>query len=142
MPDSIQEQIVKKVASALAEITAIQSVQRFSWDGILLGTLPAVLIKEGDCVEEKDHRTTTRIRRRMEVYLVVAHLPDAVDLLNNLVADVEKRLGVSRNWDGLALMTDPAAYLELDLDAVTPHVSRGMKVEIVYEQQRYDPYSQ
>ena len=159
MADSIQEQIVKKIVVACASITVangyantIASVQRHNQSGIDLATLPTILVKEGECSYDLMKSASPRIRRRMELFLVVAtqqdETPDSTDtrsggeMLNSLVADIEQRLGASQNWDGLALMTDPPSYLEIDIDAVTPHMGRGLRVEVSYEHVRNNPYSQ
>lgn len=155
--DSIQEQIVKKVALAMSQITVangytntIKSVQRYRWSGIDLNNLPTVMLVEGTCDAELTNSTHQRIRRRLELYIVVA-VPDdelsdtrtGAEILSYFAADIEKRLGASQNWDGLALMTDPPSYTELSFaDAETPHLARGLRCEIVYEHVRSDPYSQ
>lgn len=155
--DSIQEQIIKKIETGLTQITVangyqvtIASVQRHRWSGIDLSTMPTILIKEGFCEPELSGKSTMeRIRRRMELFLVVAVRQDeesdarsGAEVLNLYVADIEKKIGVSMNWDGLAIMTDPPSYLEVEVDAETPHLARGMRCEIVYEHLRTDPYSQ
>lgn len=154
--DSIQEQIIKKIAAAMAEITiangyenTILSVQRHKASGMDLSSMPTILIKEGDCSAELVKSSHQRIRRRMELFLVIATRQNEEsdarsggEVLNSLVADVEKRLGASQNWDGLALMTDPPSYLEVEVDAVTPHLARGLRTEIVYEHERANPWAQ
>lgn len=154
--DSIQEQIVKKMAAALAEVTAtngydntVYSVQRHNQSGVNLSTVPMVLIKEGDCIVESEKSTYSKIRRRMEWYAVAIVRQDEVndtrsasEILNSLVADVELRVAASRTWDGLALFTDAPDYLEIEVDAETPHVARGLRFSTVYEHTRANPYSQ
>lgn len=159
MADSIQEQIVKKMTTALAEVTAangydntVQSVQRHNQSGVNLVTVPTVLLREGDCVVEFDKSTHTKIRRRLEWYAVAITRQDETststdtrsggEMLNSLVADLEKRVAASGNWDGLALMTDPPDYLEVEIDAETPHLARGLRFSTVYEHTRANPYSQ
>lgn len=154
--DSIQEQIIKKVAAALAQITVangyqntIASVQRFMASGINLNTLPTILVKEGDCAKEPGQSKYLSVRRRMELYLVVAVKHDETadprsggEILNSFTADIEKRLAGSSNWDGLAILTEPPDYLDMDVDAETPHLARGLRTEIVYEHLRTDPRAQ
>jgi hypothetical protein len=154
--DSIQEQIVTKIATALAGITVangyantLASVQRHNQTGMNLGTLPTVLIREGECHPDLEKSARPNVRRRMEVYLVVVAQQDEADLtmtggrlLNSFVADIERRIGASQNWDGLAIMTDPPSYLEVDVDATTPQLARGLRVDVTYQHLRTDPYSQ
>jgi hypothetical protein len=157
MSDSIQERIVKKVAAAMASITVangynntIKSVQRYRWSGIDLNNLPTIMIVEGTCDVELLKSTHERIRRRLELYIVVAVPDDEVadarpgaEILSYFAADIEKRLGASQQWDGLALMTEPPSYTELSFaDAETPHLARGLRTEIVYEHVRSDPFTQ
>lgn len=159
MADSIQEQIMKKWASALQGVTVangyantINSVQRHNQQGIDLATVPAVMVVEGTCEPELTKSSHTRLRRRMEITLVIVTRQDETatsadtrsggEMLNSLVADIEKRIAASANWDGLALMTDPPSYLDIEFDATTPHLARGMRFETVYEHLRADPYSQ
>lgn len=159
MADSIQEAIIKKITTALAGVTAangyantVRSVQRHNQSGINLATLPTVLIKEGDCAVELDKSTHTKIRRRMEWYAVLALQQDETststdtrsggEQLNSLAADVEARVAASANWDGLAIFTDPPSYLEIEIDAETPHLARGLRFETVFEHRRNDPSSQ
>ncbi len=156
MADSIQERIIKKIALAIGEVTTtngyantIASVQRHNMLGMDLATVPAVLIREGNCSVDLEKSPYPNVRRRMELFLVIAHRQDEVndarsggEILNSLVADIEKRLGASQNWDGLAISTTPPEYLEIEIDAVNPHLTRGMRIETVYQHVRMDPYSQ
>jgi hypothetical protein len=154
--DSIQEQIIKKISAALALIApssgyenTLTSVQRFRASGVDLTTMPTILVKEGDCIPELDKSSPPHVRRRMELYLVVcvrhdeeADARSGGEILNAYVSDIERCLASTPRWDGLALMTDPPAYLEMEVDAETPHLARGLRVEIVYEHVRADPRTQ
>ena len=156
MPDSIQEQIIKKIALAISEVTTgngyantVASVQRHNMLGMDLATVPAVLIREGTCAIDMEKSTYPHVRRRMELFIVIAHRQDEEhdarsggEILNSLVADIEQRLAASQNWDGLAIMTMPPEYLEVELDAQNPHLTRGMRLETVYQHLRTNPYSQ
>lgn len=156
MPDSIQEQLMKAIASKLLLITAangydntIASVQRYRWSGVDLSTMPTILVKEGDCEPELLNSSHRLIRRRLQVFLVVCVRHDEVadprsggEILNSYVADIEKLVGLNANWNRLAIMTDPPSYIEMEVDAETPHLARGLRCEIVYEHVRNDPYSQ
>ena len=156
MADSIQEQIVKKIATALSQITVangfdntIAYVQRHQQSGIELDPVPTILIREGECAAELDRSAALHIRRRMELFAVVVTRQDEVndprsggEILNSLVADIEKQLATNQKWDGLAIMTDPPSYLEVDVEAMTPHLSRGMRFETTFEHLRTNPYAQ
>jgi len=160
MADSIQEQIMKKIAAAVAEVTiangyanTINSVQRYNQSGVnLSGNPPTVLIKEGDCVTELTKSVMGRVRRRMEWYAVAITRQDETsastdtrsggEMLNSLVADLEQRIGASETWAGLAMFTDPPEYLDIEIDATTPHLAKGLRFSTVYEHTRGNPYSQ
>lgn len=159
MADSILEQIVKKMASAVAEVTVangydntVLSVQRFNQSGVELADVPAVLIREGVCDVERLKSTHQSVRRRAEIVLVGIIRQDetststdtrsAAEQLNSLCADLEYRLGASLTWDGLAIDTEPPNYIEVEMDAVTPHAARGLQVSVVFQHVRNDPYTQ
>ena len=159
MSDSIQEQILKKMAAALAEITVangyantLRSVQRHNQAGVDLVDTPTVLLREGDCTIELEKSTHQKVRRRMEWYAVALTRQDETststdtrsgsELLTSLIADLEQRIAASGNWDGLAIMTDPPDYLDVEVDATTPHLARGLRFSTVYEHTRGNPYSQ
>lgn len=156
MPDSIQERIMKKIAQAMSEITVangyantLESVQRHNQSGINLQSVPAVVLREGDCNAELEKTAYPYVRRRLEFFLVVMTRQDEEhdarsggEILNSLIADIERRVAASPNWDGLAIMTDPPSYLAIDVEATTPHLSRALRYETVYTHLRTDPASQ
>jgi hypothetical protein len=159
MPDSIQEQIVKKIVAALAQITVVKgfdntvaSVQRLNQDGIVLAVVPTILVTEGDCNVELAESIFPSIRRRMAIEATVAIRQDetasSLDLrsggeqLNSWMADMEKVVANNRTWDGLAIQTDPPSYLETVIHAEEPHLGRTVRFEVIYQHVRTDPYSQ
>lgn len=159
MADSIQEQIVKKIALALSQITVangyantISSVQRLNQEGVDLAAVPTILVKEGECVQDIAQSPFPWIRRRMELFAVVVTRQDETaasldtrsggEQLNSLVADMEKCVAATRAWDGLAIETGAPNYLEVEMDALVPHLSRAIRFEVVYQHMRNDPYLQ
>lgn len=140
--DSIQEQIVKKIVAAL---TPIATVQRLHQDGVNLSVVPTILLKEGDVtVEEVVYPS---VYRKMELFAVAitrqdGDAPSGGEILNAFVAQIEEALQQNRTWDGLAIQTDPPSYLAIELDAVTPHLSVGVRFEVSYQHLRVDPYHQ
>jgi len=154
--DSIQEQIVKKIAQAMTLITiangyqnTINSVQRFRASGVDLANMPALLIKEGGCSVDLAQSSFPTVQRRLELFLVlcVGH-DEAVDLrsgdevLNSFIADIESALGANQTWGGLAIMTLPPEYLTVEVDTETPHLARGLRTEVIYEHVRSNPWTQ
>ena len=156
MADSVQEQIVKKIVAALSRITTangysntILSVQRYNLSGVETSVVPTIVVKEGECTVELDGSIYPSIRRRMELVIIPITRHDEVadprssgEILNSLVADVERCVATNRTWDGLATQTDPPHYLETELDASEPHLSKGVRFEVSYEHVRTDPYAQ
>lgn len=154
--DSVQEAIVKKITAALGQITTangysntILSVQRYHLSGVETAVVPTIVVKEGECSVELGQSVYPSVRRRMEVVLVpITRHDEAADprsggeILNSLVADIERCVAENRTWDGLAIQTDPPAYLETELEAVEPHLSKGLRFEVVYEHVRTNPYAQ
>ena len=154
MADSIQEQIIKKVSDVMAAITVangynntIEVVQRLRATGVSTARVPTIVIYEGDCAVDLPNSTHQRVRRKLELYLVAVTgqeetdaAPSGAELLNSLIADMELAVGENERWDGLALMTDPPDYQEWELDAVDPHLARGLRTVITYEHERGDPW--
>jgi len=159
MSDSIQEQIVKKIAEALGMISTVKgfdntiaSVQRLDQSGVDLNVVPTILVKEGDVSVELSNSIFPNVRKRMEILAVVITRQDesasSTDLrsggeqLNSLVADIEKVVATNRTWDGLAMQTDPPSYSEVEMDATMPHLARAVRFEVLYEHERVNPYRQ
>lgn len=159
MPNSIQEQIVLKVAAQLQRIATangddntIATVQRFNQSGVDLSVVPTILLKEGDVSVEKAESVYPSVQKRMELIAVAIarqdETPTSTDtrdggaILNSLVADMERMLQRNRTWDGLAIETDAPSYLSVDMDAVEPHLAMGVRFEVVYRHLRNDPYTQ
>jgi len=148
MSDSLQEQIIKKIAEALAQIPNIKSVQRHQASGMDLGTMPTILVREGDCAAELTKSSHERIRRLLEVLIVVATGIDEEsdsrsggEVLNGFIAEIEQIIGADETWGKLALMTSVPEYIRLDVDAETPHLSRGVRIEVTYEHARGNPWT-
>lgn len=153
MADSIQEQLVKKIVAELALITTgagsiysntIASVQRLNLRGISTGTLPTLLVLEGETGSELI--TAPYVRRRMELEVIVIAAQDDSDsrsggeILNSLVADVDLAFAKNRQWGGLAYETRPPVYFDTELVAEQPYLSKGLRFEIVFDHLRNDPY--
>jgi hypothetical protein len=144
MADSIQEQIVKKIVQSLSSVAL---VQRLNQDGVDLAVVPTILLKEGDVTVEEV--VYPNVRRRMELFAVAIARQDVEnealsggEILNALVAQIETAIQQNRSWDGLAIQTEPPTYLGVELDSITPHLSVGVRFEVVYQHLRVDPYNQ
>ena len=156
---SIQELIVQQVVVALEQILAangwqntIASVQRLNQEGVDLASVPTILVKEGETTAELGNSIAPMIRRRMELFLVAVTRQDETasssdtrsggEQLNSLMADIDMTMQSDRTWGGLAITTDPPNYVEVDMDAVSPHLARAVRCEIVFEHIRNNPYAQ
>ena len=145
--DSVQEQIIKKIVVAMTGIPGVNSVQRHEASGVDLGNMPTILVREGDCGVELTQSSHQFIRRRLEVYFVIANGIDEAaearsgsEVMNAFIAEIEKAIGADERWGGLALMTAPPEYLTMEIDAETPHLARGLRTEITYEHERGNPW--
>ncbi len=119
MPDSIREQILKKIATKLATITTgggygntIASVQRFSVAGQVSASTPYIVIHEGDESPQEEPDPATYYELALELEVRTAHdtAADArtsEELANSLRADIRKAMMSNRGWDGLAIDTKP-----------------------------------
>lgn len=158
MAESIQEQIVKKVATAMAGIKStdgygntVASVQRHNQSGVVLEAVPVILLQEGECVLDTVNSPYPWTQRRLELYVIAitrqdetAQSPDTRsggELLNSLMADCERALLADQTWGGLAIRTEPPAYLEVELETNMPHLGKALRTEIIYRHLRHDPYS-
>jgi hypothetical protein len=155
--DSIQEQIVKKIVAALALITTangydntIASVQRINIGGVETSALPTLLVMEGECTPELGKSSAPSLQRRMELAVIAITTQDEAaqptitggEILNSLIADIEQCVAQHRTWDGMAMTTDPPMYFDAAFDAITPHLSKGLRFEVVYTHLRNNPYAQ
>jgi len=143
-----------RIAARLATITpangyvnTIAAVQRHNLSGISIADLPTLLIKEGNTDPEKGRSVYPNVQKRMGCYIVVittqvGETPTGGAILNSLLADVEKCVQGDRSWGGLAIDTDPAAYMETELDMTMPHLSKALFFECIFEHVRDDPYAQ
>jgi hypothetical protein len=130
----------------------IASVQRLNQDGVDLAVVPTILVKEGEVTVELGQSVAPMVRRRMELLAVAVTRQDETatsldtrsggEQLNSLTADMEKVLANNRTWDGLAIQTDPPSYMEVEMEASTPHLARAVRCEVLYEHLRIDPYVQ
>ena len=155
MADSIQEQLMNQMVAQLSLITTangysntIASVQRWNQGGVETIAVPTLVLKEGECTAELSQSVFPSIKRRLTVEVIIIALQDEADsrsggeIINGLVADVELAIAANRTWNGLAIMSDPPTYFEAELDAVMPHLAKGMRFEVVYEHLRHNPYEQ
>ena len=156
MADSILEQIMKKLVIVLQSITAangyantILNVERQSASGPSLARMPSILIEEGDCPVDFTKSSHERVRRSLELEVVIVTGVDqevdqrsGSEIINSIMADVESAIGQHERWDGLAIMTEPPDYTTRDVDQETPQLHRGLRYLIHFEHLRGNPWAQ
>ena len=152
MADSVRELIMKDVRTTLLGITTVngyvnqmQSVQRFQQDGQQLADVPmAVLVDGGD--EVNDERPLELQSRALSVSVVLIHRQDtAVDarssseVMNSLIADVQKAMQVDQTRGGLAVNTIEQGIGEIDAQEGEPELMQAISYRILYRHRRVDP---
>lgn len=153
---SIHEQLIKKVVSKLGQITVangysntIVSVQRLNLDGYRYLTPPQIWLSEGGCTVELGRSVAPSVMRKLELSVFVIATQDPSDsrsgaeILNSLIADVERCVSQNRNWDGLAIDTTPLEYFQTELvQDQDLYLAKGSSMTVQYEHFRHDPYGQ
>lgn len=126
----------------------LRSVQRFRQDGQETRDMPmAVLLEGGDDVELNGPLATTELlSRTLTVSVVLVQQQDtdtdgrsASELMNTLVADVQKAMQVDVSRGGLAIETDEVGVGELDAQEGQPELVQTIGYRIRYRHQRTDP---
>lgn len=156
MADSVREQIMKNVQSTLEAVTVengyvntLRSVQRFQQGGQQLSAVPvAVLIEGGDDVDLEGPLagSYSLTSRTLTVSVVLIHRQDldtdarsATELMNTIIADVQKAMQVDHTRGGLALDTNEAGIGEMDVEDGQPELVQTIGYRIQYRHRRTDP---
>lgn len=156
MPDSVRERILKNVQSTLETVTVengyghtLRSVQRFQQQGQELKDVPmVVLIEGGDDVELEGPLAGaySLTSRNMTISAVLIQRQDleedarsASEVMNSLLADVQKAMQVDSTRGGLALDTEEAGIGEMDVEEGQPELVQTVGFRIRYRHRRTDP---
>lgn len=152
MADSIRELIMRNIVTTLSSITTangyanqMQSVQRFRQDGQQLTEVPmAVLVDGGDDVEQE--RPIELTSRMLTVHVVLIHRQDtavdtrsASEVMNSLIADVQKVMQVDHTRGGYAVNTIEQGVSEMDVEEGQPELVQTIGYRIAYRHRRVDP---
>lgn len=152
MADSVRELIMKHVRTTLLGVTTaagymnqLQSVQRFQQDGQQLADVPmAVLVEGGDDVDSE--RPIELTARALTLSVVVIHRQDpavdtrsASEVMNSLIADVQKAMQVDQTRGGLAINTIEQGIGEIDVQEGEPELVQAISYRILYRHRRVDP---
>lgn len=148
MAESIKEQIVAKLAEAIASVSGVRNVQRETQAGIRFADVPFVILTQGeDILDQAQVRPNTN--RRLEMYAsIIIRQTDKDDLrsgdavLNELGAEIEQALQSDRTVGGLATDVRPPDWLEVAIQSKVPHVGIALRFTVVYAHLRGDPFRQ
>ena len=152
MADSVREQIMKHVQATLEGITVengyantLRSVQRFRQDGQELANLPAaILIEGGDDVDLNGPLELTSRTMTVSVVLIQQQDTDvdaksASELMNSLIADVQRAMQVDHRRGGVAIDTTESGIGDMNVDEGQPELVQTIGYRIAYRHLRTDP---
>lgn len=152
MADSVREQIMKHVQATLEGITVengyantLRSVQRFRQDGQELANLPAaILIEGGDDVDLNGPLELTSRTMTVSVVLIQQQDTDvdaksASELMNSLIADVQRAMQVDHRRGGVAIDTTESGIGDMNVDEGQPELVQTIGYRIAYRHLRNDP---
>lgn len=143
---------MKHVQATLAGITVengyantLRSVQRFRQDGQELANLPAaILIEGGDDVDLNGPLELTSRTMTVSVVLIQQQDTDvdaqsASELMNSLIADVQRAMQVDHRRGGVAIDTTESGIGDMNVDEGQPELVQTIGYRIAYRHLRNDP---
>lgn len=152
MAVSVREQIMRHIQDTLEWITVengyantLRSVQRFRQDGQELANLPAAILIEGsDDVDLNGPLELTSRTMTVSVVLIQQQDPDtdaraASELMNSLIADVQRAMQVDARRGGVALDTTESGIGEMNVEEGQPELVQSIGYRIAYRHLRTDP---
>lgn len=127
----------------------LRSAQRFQQQGQMLAAMPvAVLVEGGDDIELDGPLagSDSLVSRTLTISVVLIHQQDtdtdarsAAELMNSLIADVQKVMQVDHSRGGLALDTQESGIGEMDVEDGQPELVQTVGYRIRYRHRRTDP---
>lgn len=143
---------MKHVQAALEGITVengyantLRSVQRFRQEGQELANLPAaILIEGGDDVDLNGPLELTSRTMTVSVVLIQQQDTDveaksASELMNSLIADVQRAMQVDHRRGGVAIDTTESGIGDMNVDEGQPELVQTIGYRIAYRHLRNDP---
>lgn len=123
----------------------LRSVQRFRQDGQELANLPAAILIEGS--DDVDANGPLElVSRTMTVSVVLIRQQDtdvdsksASELMNSLIADVQRAMQVDHRRGGVALDTTEIGIGEMNVEEGQPELVQSIAYRIAYRHERTDP---
>ena len=143
---------MKHVQATLEGITVengyantLRSVQRFRQDGQELANLPAaILIEGGDDVDLNGPLELTSRTMTVSVVLIQQQDTDvdaqsASELMNSLIADVQRAMQVDHRRGGVAIDTTESGIGDMNVDEGQPELVQTIGYRIAYRHLRNEP---
>lgn len=123
----------------------LRSVQRFRQDGQELANLPAAILLEGS--DDVDlNGPLELVSRTMTVSVVLIQQQEtdvdarsASELMNSLIADVQRAMQGDHTRGGLALDTTESGIGEMNVEDGQPELVQSIGYRITYRHLRTDP---
>lgn len=156
MADSVRELILKDIVTTLQTVTVangygntLQSVQRFQQGGQVLSETPMVVVMEGEDQVSAQGPLSGSVgltTRNLTVNTVLIHRQDdetdarpATEVMNSLVADVQKAMLTTFSRGGHAIDTTELGIGELDAEEGQPELVQTIAFRVQYRHRFDDP---
>lgn len=153
MPNSVREDIIANIATALGNVTTgngyentLASVQRFQQTGLTVATVPTAVVTFSNETKEvgPDFRATCELDVSIAIWAV--HDTDAVSgdtatLVDSLAADCEKAVMADPGRGGKARDTAVRSIAPFFLAEGQPFVGSVLSVTVSYAHTADDPFT-
>jgi hypothetical protein len=124
MPDTIRQQIITSVDARFKTVLVTNGYQTdvganvFDWRAEALeeGDLPALIYRDTVCSTEISNISSYTHKMTVEIIAVVAN-DTPMAIIRNIIADLDKAIGVDDRWGGLAILTERTgdeSWIEID----------------------------
>lgn len=113
MPDTIRQQVISSVDARFKTILTTNGYQTdiganvFDWRAEALedSNLPALIYRDTQCSTEISNIASYTHKMTVEVIAVVAN-DTPMPIIRQIIADIDKAIGVDDRWGGLAILTE------------------------------------
>jgi len=153
MPNSVREDIIAHIATALGNVTTgngyentLASVQRFQQAGLTVATVPTAVVTFVNETKDigPDFRATCELDVSIDIWAV--HDTDAVSgdtatLVDSLAADCEKAVMADTGRGGKARDTAVRSITPFRLAEGQPFVGSVLSVTVFYAHAADDPFT-
>lgn len=143
MADYVRELIMKNIVTTLQTITVangyqntIASVQRYSAHGNVYKSVPAIIVAEDTENYSYDADPLTTCKLPVVMGVATRHdesdTHDTNEILNSLLGDIQKAMGVDPRRGGYAVDTQFQSADPLEIEEGIPNIGLLITVEIHY----------